>query len=745
MISNLFRYLTVFIPVLLFQLVRAQGPALPDTIVIPADYKPEFNRLRNHELIDGEQRSIMASDGKVDNHFSPSANAEVNFLITKALTRDVDILQYSIETDSLFDHRLKVNYLKGLENILRYYRQNWKIRSEKKVNAIHLAPILNAYKACMQKDRENGSIEPIIKSLPYDAGTVIINAGIFDKNPGYQAAKNLLVFKFCLLHQEQILPTLRENPDLPFADTLIKMMAQKYPQQLYDYAQANNKLGFLIRNINDNVFITSVVRMAKSKNGQQYFPFLDNIIKGKMTFDEIDKVMEDSVLYFRLLVKTQMDYTERMLDHDTAFAYKELRTKIEKKASDVFITTINGLHEKPDEVRFKCIQPLSAEELYYLAVSTDGLIYTSSYTKGVYPLMMKKINGRGDSLLLSLHFDHYRKFISQAAAYNTLGNFLSSFRDQNDADDLMKAFVSKLEKSDGLEDGVDVADSYASIVETLKPRAAEMLKNVQLNYKRNVSENNAKGIAIYDILNKLFLSADSTKKIDLTKELGIPPVYNIPFSSLTSDSGEVNVQVFFYGDEDGKLDFTIFLDMFNNANWKIDRTNKQWILVRSAKGKPVSIYANIPFDEETGEDDKAQQALGQYFTEKNIIPTITINRGHSYHALTTISYMSPSSRIVFMGSCGGFNLIDAILKKSPDAHIIASKQIGKRDINKPFLQLLTDKLRTGNSIDWIPFWKEFKTKAGKEGFEDYIPPYKNLGAIFIKAYKIAIEKNSDAF
>ena len=87
-----------------------------------------------------------------------------------------------------------------------------------------------------------------------------------------------------------------------------------------------------------------------------------------------------------------------------------------------------------------------------------------------------------------------------------------------------------------------------------------------------------------------------------------------------------------------------------------------------------------------------------------------------------------------MGSCGGFHLIDAILKKSADAHIIASKQIGKRDINRPFLQLLAEKLRNGSNIDWIPFWKEFRNSARVDGFEDYIPPYKNLGAIFIKAY-----------
>ncbi|RYG42276.1 MAG: hypothetical protein EOO01_23395, partial [Chitinophagaceae bacterium] len=164
-------------------------------------------------------------------------------------------------------------------------------------------------------------------------------------------------------------------------------------------------------------------------------------------------------------------------------------------------------------------------------------------------------------------------------------------------------------------------------------------------------------------------------------------------------------------------------------------SNPQWITIKSVKGNPVIIYANKPLPEETGEDDKAQQALDEYLEKNNLRPTVTIHRGHSYFANSTIAYMAPSSRIVFMGSCGGFHLIDSILHKSEDAHIIASKQIGKTAINKPFFQLLTEKLRNGNSIDWIPFWKEFKSKASVEGFEDYIPPYKNLGAIFIKAYK----------
>ena len=724
----------------LYQMTAGQASfiSFPVTFQDTVDsFKPPKNRELFHDYIDNEQKNILKSDGKADGQFTPTSNEEINLLLTNALVKRINWLQYKIDTDSTLTAQNKVRYLRGIENVLKLFNSN--IRS-KKVNPVLLPDIITAYENCMQYDKEGKSIEPIIKSLPYDAAFAIAKADriTFEKNAGFWPAQYIVILKYCTLHPEQTFLTLRDNPDVPFADSLIRAVAKKYPNQVYNYAQASNRLGSIIRNIKDDVFISAIARMAKSTSGQQYFPFLDNIVKGKITIEQIDSIESDSVQYYKLLVKTQMDYVERLLNKDTAFAYKELTAKLEKKAKDVFVNTINGLHTENDEVRFRCIQPLSAEELYYLAVLTDGLIYTSSYTKGVYPLMMKKINQRPDSLLISLHFDHYRKFISQAAAYNTLGNFLSSFPNHTDADDLMRAFVSRLERTEGLEDGVDVADSYASIVETLKPRATEMLKNVQANYERNLSENNTRGVAIYNILNKLFLSADSTQKIDLTKELGIPPVYNVPYSSLTNDSGTVVAQVFFYGDKDGQGIFPGFLNMFNGKNWKIDRSNPQWVVIKSANGKPVSIYANKPLDEEKGEDDKAQKALVNYIDSLKLKPSITIHRGHSYFANTTIEYMAPTSRIVFMGSCGGFHLIDLILRKSEDAHIIASKQIGKSAINKPFFEVLTDKLRKGENIDWIPFWQEFKVKADKDGFEDYIPPYKNLGAIFIKAYTKAM-------
>jgi len=209
------------------------------------------------------------------------------------------------------------------------------------------------------------------------------------------------------------------------------------------------------------------------------------------------------------------------------------------KAKDYFVKEINALHEKPDAVRFRILEQLNATELYYLAVLSESEIYTSSYTRGVYPAIMQRTGNRGDSLLMSVNFDRYKKFIKLAAGFNTLSNFLSSFPDKEQANRLMTAFVNGLEKSNSLEDGVDVADSYASIAETIKPIAEDMLNNVKANYDRSVTENNQRGIVIYNLLYKLFLSADSTKNVDLSKEFGIPPVYNVSYQSLASDSGKV--------------------------------------------------------------------------------------------------------------------------------------------------------------------------------------------------------------
>ena len=49
-------------------------------------------------------------------------------------------------------------------------------------------------------------------------------------------------------------------------------------------------MGRKIRAINDS-FIQLVTTMSSSRNGQQYFPFLDNLERNVLTLKDIDAVM----------------------------------------------------------------------------------------------------------------------------------------------------------------------------------------------------------------------------------------------------------------------------------------------------------------------------------------------------------------------------------------------------------------------------------------------------------------------
>ena len=199
--------------------------------------------------------------------------------------------------------------------------------------------------------------------------------------------------------------------------------------------------------------------------------------------------------------------------------------------------------------------------------------------------------------------------------------------------------------------------------------------------------------------------------------------------------------MFFYGDKDGNESYANFISLFPNSEWKIQK-NAEWVEIKSTKGKPVWIYANLPLDYEKGLDSVAQFHLGEYLDKRNLKPTITIHRGHSYWVGSTIRNLPPSSKIVILGSCGGYHNLDDVLKTCPDAHIISSNEVGTKLINDPILKEINDNLKEGHNIEWINMWKElgakFPTGDAKERFDNYIPPYKNLGALFIKAYTRAM-------
>lgn len=732
------KYLLILILSFFSNIINAQC----DKLVVP------FNRIRFHDRIKEEQIKCDKADGKTDSIIKVGNNEEINLQVTDALNRKIkDILCFIESSDKIPSNNEKIRQLNYVEEIVRSFRINWRA---KKLNASFAPLLIDNFEKILKVNIDNQSMASLIREAPYEVG--VINCEVFANNIGYLDSKKIVYIKFCTLNADKILATIRPYYNESFADSLVVQACINDPKQLYDYASSISSPEAKLIRRNTNQMVKSVARLSQTPNALRYYPFLDDILKGKQSIDSLKKYVDDgingydSVGYYKQLVKTEINYYARLIKKDTPiamFGTNGLRDMLHVKAIKHFITPINELHEQNNlSIRMKAIEPLTAEELYYMIVMGENDIYTSSYKHSFSKLIqLLGASPRTDKLLLNVRMDFFKKFIKMAANYNQLDTVLKMMP-QDNATTLMKAFVSNLDEAADLEDAVDVADSYSSIND--KQLLKNMLKNVGENEESSKEENNEKGIIIYGLLNTIFKSADDNS-IDLTSQIGIPSIYAIDNKYISDDSGRVIQQVFFYGDPDGKKYFPAFKNSFNPNDWKIT-TTKEWVEIKSIKGKKVWIYANLPLDSDKNLDDTAQIHLINYLRKKELNPTVIVHRGHSYWLPRTIARMSGSAKVILLGSCGGYKNLSEILEVSPDAHIISTKEIGKGDINKPIINYLNQTFVSGKQLVWKDMWASLSkvfyadpNKAMRESWDDYIPPYKNLGAIFIKAYNKKVE------
>ena len=695
-------------------------------------------RVLHHDNIDNKQKLILKLDGTDDGLFSPTNNSETNQQLTDILTINVNNMQAKIEMSTALDENAKFKWLRGVDEMLNAFISGYKAKT---IKGNLLGDLITSYDDAMQLEWKKESIKPIVARNEIEIGQVLIDNFGLKNNVGVAASQEVILLKSCYRYPKRILSILSKNPNVFFADSIITSMAHKDPEQLYNYAAAPNPLGRKIQSVNEPL-VKTIGLLSLMKTGRQYFPFLDNIYHKKISLDSITSVLNDTTAYFKLLVNTQIDYAERKRNNDTPLVASVLTEKLRRKVSENYVMEINALHEPGfEKVRFNSLNPLSAQDLYYVAVLGEEEIYTSSYVSGVYPRIFQRMKAAkehsADTLLNLVKYDYYKKFIKIAANYNTLDDFLSRM-DKSNSEKLMRNFVSGLEKTTTLEDAVDVADSYGSIYNADIKKI--ILGQINDNLIQSEQSSNKRGQTIYNLLNIIFLSLDSSAKIDLPSRLGIDGVYSMPIDKLQDSSGRIIIQQFFYGDKDGQGVFNSFFRNYSSAYWK--RVDKpEWVELSSTKGTPITIYCNKPFDNEQDLDAKAQANLGKYLEDNGIEPTVVIHRGHSYFVGSTIDQLPSSSKIVLLGSCGGYQRLADVLDISPAAQIIASKQTGTGLVNIALILAITDNLRLGKTLDWPAIWKTLDLKfkgETKDKFDDYVPPYRNLGAIFIMAYKKAM-------
>ncbi|MEO6832703.1 MAG: hypothetical protein ABI378_09545 [Chitinophagaceae bacterium] len=687
-----------------------------DTLVHPIPR----NRELFHVYLNRAVRGADASDGKVDGYIWFGDDTLASNAITNAMLHMVPHIDTMIENlpfnDAQIENQTKIGYIRYLTNLVT------KFNRDVNPDAFFYRKVVINFHDMLIVKHENRLPEFIKHHANIYS---MFNEELLDDDKDSRA---YLYRTVGAAEPLMMIRKLKEYANEPFACDIIAAAARVSPNEVYKYASSTNATlhGAIVR-CKDPLVMAIVKITNESKSPLKAMSFISDIYNNRLTIAEIDKITADETLFFKNLVRLKMQG-----DTLGGATYSD---ELSYRANRLFVSTINELHESPDPVRFKCLDGLTPAELYFIIVYGQDQIYTSSFI-GAFNRMMDRLKPRpGGELLDTVHYDHFRTFIRMCAGYSKLSEFLSTMSTEKKSD-LMKQFISGLEngKSDDLEDAVDVADAFGSVKD---PALADFLYNqIVDNYTRVSNARNEKGTIVYGLLATL---ANKNISDSLSQILHLPPINRMPFASLLDDSGVLYEQFFFYGDEDGRSSFANFLGDFKDGKWKEER-NAQWTKFSSTQGKKIVVFANLPLDYESELDDKAQKALKVYMDANNIHPTIIVHRGHSYHLNSTIDYMAKPNHIIILGSCGGYHNLGKVLTQAPNANLISTKQTGTMMVNDAIIKAMNNHLLAGDDLDWKSLWAELSASfAGKgkadEDFKEYVPPNRNLGAIFIKAYR----------
>ncbi len=701
------------------------SPYVVDTLFAAIPMK----RAYFHDKIDKEQKKADDADGFPDWTMRYGGDSSLTSILTKAILHNVDRIQTMIENmpengrDVETENQQKIRSLQAVWEMMRQYNGDPKPTPD-----FYSKLVANMHDMLIAAN-ENKLME-----------FVVANTNVYTLDNGkllFSSRADIRSYVYTQMGRKDpvmMVKRLQEYANDSFAPAIITAAARLAPDVLFNYATSTNELlkNAVVRT--QDPLVQAIVSVATtSKTPLKALPFLPDVYHGRKTIAEIDTIAEHPAMYFENLVRLKLD--------NDPIGRSIYTDELKYRALAGFVRQMNELHEAKDEVRFRCIDSMSPGSLYFLLVYGQDEIYTSSFL-GTFRRMMERMRPqKGDQLLSSLHYDHFRTFIRMCAGYNTLSEFLGTI-DDTTRTALMTSFIGGLQKgrTDDLEDAVDVADAFGSIKDSAL--AVFLQRKVRENYEASYKQGSKKGVVVYSLLAMLFegnkISGSDTGAAIASARLHLPSINKVRYNDLVNDSGTVYQQVFFFGDEDGVNAYDNYLEDFKkNPQWKITY-DSFWTVISSTAGKKIEIYANRPLKEPG--DEEATDTLIKYLDANNIHPTIAIHRGHSYHLPFTLSKLNKQVRIVILGSCGGYHNLSIVLDHSPDAHIVSSKQTGVMAINGPIIRSLNSMLLQGADVNWITMWREldqyFEGKKGlQEKYDDYVPPYKNLGAIFIKAYR----------
>jgi hypothetical protein len=403
------------------------------------------------------------------------------------------------------------------------------------------------------------------------------------------------------------------------------------------------------------------------------------------------------------------------------------------------------------------LKSFEARDLYLLLTygrtEADDALFTTVFDRMLVPKMRARPPSSTASALSQLLNEvrdlNLRRFLTAAIAHNRLDAFLATAASRTEQSSLLARCVQGLETADR---PLDEALAAAAIVDGAGiPYLTQLRSAVLKEYNRAQNSGDASASALYGLL-----AAEVARKLP-ESDVGADPAFRavaahyrgyfqeprlLNAEALFDASGVCIQQHFFYDDEDGVESFESFKQSYTHDpawRWEDHGTYVQ-ITGEGSSGRRIEIFANVPTYPPAPDAKTRRHVLARMLTDRGLTPAVVVHRGHAFFFEESLRYLTPSARLVYLGSCRGLENVHSVIATASRAQIIVTRNVGTQTVNDPLLKAINDELLRGNkTLDWESFWRAQEARLGKNAmFRDYIPPTRNGAAIMLSAYYMCL-------
>jgi hypothetical protein len=312
-----------------------------------------------------------------------SLTAAVKKDLQKFAVNDVNSIQTNLQFLVTAPKEKRIKGIRSLSYFMKELKQELK---DKKIDEFIAPSITKKYKQVLNdllSRKNNDPIEKSFSSLNWQTCQLLANSfWEFDEK---KQINDISAYKRVIETPEYIFSFLERTPGFYYTDSLIIFIAENYPEQLVSYLQKNNNTVTKDVRSQKNIYLQQLAGLSSNSLGSELAPFAQQIADSELLIDDILTKRKKVNDYFQLLVNTIMTNNEKEEEHNKASFQTALENALLKKSLDFYVKKINELHSSPDAARFLSVQTLRPQDLYYIIVSADEEMYTSTYL-GLYKI-----------------------------------------------------------------------------------------------------------------------------------------------------------------------------------------------------------------------------------------------------------------------------------------------------------------------------------------------------------------------